>query len=67
LQNGHEITDSVTAHRGDTLNPVPKQELIEKFKFLANDALGEEGAGRVVDLVDRLESLADIKELTANL
>ncbi len=67
LENGHEITDSVTAHRGDTLNPVPKQELIEKFKFLANDALGEEGAGRVVDLVDRLESLADIKELTANL
>jgi len=67
LENGHEITDSVTAHRGDTLNPVPKQELIEKFKFLANAALGEEGAGRVVDLVDRLESLADIKELTANL
>ena len=67
LENGHEITDSVTAHRGDTLNPVPKQELIEKFKFLANDALDEEGAGRVVDLVDRLESLADIKELTANL
>ena len=63
LENGHEITDSVTAHRGDTLNPVPKQELIEKFKFLANDALGEEGAGRVVGL----ESLADIKELTANL
>lgn len=67
LENGHEITDSVTAHRGDTLNPVPKQELIEKFKFLANDALGQEGVGGVVDLVDRLEALADIKELTSNL
>ena len=39
----------------------------QKFKFLANDSLGEEGVGRVVDLVDRLESLADIKKLTANL
>jgi hypothetical protein len=34
---------------------------------LANDALGQEGVGGVVDLVCRLEALADIKELTSNL
>lgn len=64
LQNGHEITDSVTAHRGDTHNPVPREELVEKFRFLANDSLGEEGVSRVVDLVGRIENLADVRELT---
>ena len=67
LGNGHEITDSVTAHRGDTHNPVPKQELIDKFSLLAKDALGEDGAGRVVGLIGRIDALGDIKELTAEL
>ena len=67
LGNGHEITDSVTAHRGDTHNPVPKQELIDKFSLLAKDALGEDGAGRVVGLIGRIDALGDIKELTEEL
>ena len=65
LGNGREITDSVTAHRGDTHNPVPREELVEKFSFLAMDTLGEAGVGRVVDLVGRIESLKDVRDLTA--
>ena len=64
LQNGREITDSVTAHRGDTHNPVPREELVEKFSFLAKDSLGEEGVSQVVDLVGRIENLEDVRELT---
>lgn len=67
LENGHEITDSVTAHRGDTHNPAPREELMDKFSFLAKGSLGEDGVGRVTGLVGRLESLKDIKKLTAEL
>ena len=67
LENGREITDSVTAHRGDTHNPVPREELVDKFSNLAKDTLGEEGVGRVVDLVGRIDSLGDVRELTAAL
>jgi len=67
LENGREITDSVTAHRGDTHNPAPREELVDKFSFLAKDTLGEAGIGRVVDLVGRIDTLEDIRELTTAL
>lgn len=67
LESGREITDSVTAHRGDTHNPAPREELLDKFSFLARDSLGEKGIGRIMDLVDRIDKLADVRELTAEL
>ena len=65
LESGREITDSVTAHRGDTHNPAPREELVDKFRFLTKDTLGDEMVGRVVDIVGRIETLDDVRELTA--
>lgn len=49
---------------GDAANPVPRQELVGKFTFLTEEALGREGAAGVVAAVDALEEMEDVKELT---
>ena len=53
------------AHHGDHRNPASPEELRDKFAFLAEGALGEKGARKVMETVARLEELEDISELTA--
>ena len=64
LQDGRVLQESVTAHHGDTNNPASRDELLSKFTFLAADTLGEERTSRVIELVDRLDTIPDIRELT---
>ena len=65
LTDGRSLKHEVTAHRGDSRNPVTPEELRGKFLALAGESLGEERARRVIESVDNLENLGDIKELTA--
>ena len=65
LTDGRSLKQEVTAHRGDSRNPVTPIELQGKFLALSGESLGEERAGRVIELVDSLEKLGNIKELTS--
>ena len=64
LKDGRNLKQEVTAHRGDSRNPVTRDELQGKFLALAGESLGEERAGLVIELVGRLDNVGDIRELT---
>ena len=64
LKDGRVLTESVTAHHGDSQNPASPEELVGKFNFLAQDVLGEAGAARVAETVGHLDALGNIKDLT---
>jgi 2-methylcitrate dehydratase PrpD len=65
LRDGRTLTESTTVVRGDAAAPVDLGELIDKFETLAAPALGKAGARVVVEAVDRIGELKDIRELTA--
>jgi hypothetical protein len=51
--------------RGDFEDPVPAEEVVEKFVALATDVLGSARARTVTEIVDRTETLKDLQDLTA--
>ncbi|MDB5095157.1 MAG: uncharacterized protein JWO85_3258, partial [Candidatus Eremiobacteraeota bacterium] len=53
--------------RGEPESPLEWPELIEKFEGLAGIAYGAERCRRIVDLVRGLDTLADVRVLTAEL
>ena len=65
LRDGRTLSESVVTHHGDYQSPASRQELEDKFTFLAQDILGEEQTKQVIETVDRLDTLEDIRELTA--
>jgi len=65
LRDGRVLTESTTVVRGDAAAPVDLGEVIEKFETLAAPALGDAGARAVVEAVDRIDELKDVRELTA--
>jgi 2-methylcitrate dehydratase PrpD len=65
LADGRVLSESVIAHHGDTHNPASRDELIGKFTFLALDSLGDERTRQVVDMANCMDTLSEIKELTA--
>jgi len=65
LKDGRTLTSLVGIVPGDYGNRVPRQEVVEKFRFLTTDVLGARRAGDVVQAVERLQDLRDIRELTA--
>ena len=48
----------------DAQNPAPYEELLEKFRSLAQETLGAEATENVIDAVSRLDALQDARELT---
>ena len=64
LKDGRTLEQSVTAQHGDARNPASRVELIGKFTFLAVDTLGEARTQQVIEVVDRLDELDDVKQLT---
>lgn len=64
LKDGRTLYESVTAHRGDAGNPVSYDELVNKFVSLALQTLGKERTYEVIEMVQRVDTLADIRELT---
>ena len=65
MKDGGVLKGSTDIVRGDYGNRVSRTEIIEKFHFLNDGILGEDQADKVVETVDRLDSLADVRELTA--
>jgi 2-methylcitrate dehydratase PrpD len=65
LRDGRALTGSTTVVRGDFADPVPAGEVVEKFVALVSGVLGAERARAVVELVDQVEALKDVRDLTA--
>jgi len=64
LDNGRVLEKSVTVQRGDAENPISQQVLEDKFVELSQSVLGEDKTLRVIDVVQRLDDLSDIRDLT---
>ena len=67
LRDGRTFTESTTVVRGDAAAPADLGEIVEKFETLAAPVLGAAGARAVVEAVDRLDELKDVRELTSRL
>jgi 2-methylcitrate dehydratase PrpD len=65
LKNGRRLSDSTTVVRGDFADPVPAAEVVAKFVALASGVLGADRAHAVVEMVDQVETLKDVRDLTA--
>jgi 2-methylcitrate dehydratase PrpD len=65
LQDGRTLTGSTTVVRGDFADPVPAAEVVEKFVALASDVLGSDRARAVVEIVEQIDTLKDVRDLTA--
>jgi len=63
LRDGREITKAVDAPKGDNTNPMTSKEVKDKFKGLFVDYGTDGQASLVIDAVDRLETLPDIRSL----
>jgi 2-methylcitrate dehydratase PrpD len=65
LRDGRTLTESTTVVRGDAAAPVERDELVDKFRRLAAPTLGEAGARAVVEAVEGIDELKDVRELTS--
>ncbi|MBI2872403.1 MAG: MmgE/PrpD family protein [Chloroflexi bacterium] len=61
---GQRLTMDVPAPKGEPENPLAWEEMAEKFRSLATGVLGAERTRQVIATVGRLDSLADVRELT---
>jgi 2-methylcitrate dehydratase PrpD len=52
---------------GNTSNPLPADQIVQKFRSLAEPAVGHDAARRIEALVDDLDSLPDVAALAAEL
>ena len=65
LNDGRSLEQSVTVQHGDAKYPASHDELLAKFRLLAGPSLNEDRMQQVIDTVDRMDELEDIRELTA--
>jgi 2-methylcitrate dehydratase PrpD len=65
LGDGRVLTRETAIVHGDAANPRGRDELQAKFRTLASEALPAARVDEIVQLVARLEHLADIRRLTA--
>jgi 2-methylcitrate dehydratase PrpD len=65
LRDGRTRAASTTVVRGDFEDPVPGEEIVEKFLALAAGPLGAARARDVVRVVEETERLEDVRDLTA--
>ena len=65
LRDGRIVEELTTVARGDAENPVPNEELVAKFLGLASPVLGASRARNVVGAAHAVETLRNVRELTA--
>ena len=65
LRDGRMLTASATGARGYPDNPASDDELAAKFLTCARAVVPASAAEHALDLLRRLESLPDVRELTA--
>jgi 2-methylcitrate dehydratase PrpD len=67
LRDGTQLDATAGVPRGDAVNPVPGAEIEGKFLVLAEPVLGAGPSREVVESVRRVETLKDVRDLTARL
>ncbi|MEX2229111.1 MAG: MmgE/PrpD family protein [Dehalococcoidia bacterium] len=67
LKDGRELRGDTQIVHGDWGNRAPREELIDKFKFITSGPLDGDRADGVIATIDRLEELDDVRELTRQL
>jgi len=60
----HEYVNMVKAHKGNVGNPLSRGEIVDKFRMLAGYLLPEERIDRIINLVDTLDDLRNVRDLT---
>jgi 2-methylcitrate dehydratase PrpD len=65
LRDGRVLEEIAIVVRGDAADPVPADEVVAKFLALSSPVLDEPRARRVAELADELDTLKDIRDLTA--
>jgi 2-methylcitrate dehydratase PrpD len=65
--SGQTFTDRRTCAKGDPDDPLTRAEIQDKLRTAAVGLLTREKVERTITLLDRLEDLADVRELTAAL
>jgi 2-methylcitrate dehydratase PrpD len=63
LKDGRTLSKKLLYPKGSTQVPFSKDELRSKFHACARRVLGDDGAARAIELIDRLEALSDAREL----
>jgi 2-methylcitrate dehydratase len=63
LADGRRLTKRVDYPLGHAKNPLKDSEVEGKFRSLAEPAIGEEGARKIVDLVWKLDEAKNVDEL----
>jgi len=63
LKNGQTFTREAQHAKGGPEYPMSEDELRGKFTECAREALDANGAARALDLLEKLETLADIRPL----
>jgi 2-methylcitrate dehydratase len=64
LADSQSLRETVEVAEGDAERPLSRSSLERKFLNFAVPVVGKAGAERVISLVDGLEDLSDIRELT---
>jgi 2-methylcitrate dehydratase PrpD len=64
LRDGRVLTQDTTVVHGDAANPRSREELVAKFMGLTAETLDRAQARAVVELVDQLERVKDVRDLT---
>ena len=65
LADGRTLSESTTYHRGDFQRRRSRQELENKFRFLASETLGRQRTEDVIRTTANLAQLEDVRTLTA--
>ncbi len=65
MEDGSVYVGEVEYPKGDPEYPATKEEIVEKFRNNAANTIGSVKAQRIIDLVDKIETLDTIDELIA--
>ena len=64
LKDGRALTGITSVVRGDFEDPVPAEEVVDKFVALTSDVLGVGRVRTVVQIVDRIGTLKNLHDMT---
>ena len=65
LKNGQVVSEAVLHPEGDPRNPMSREKILAKFFSCTTRLLAQPKAEAIVNIVDRLEEVPDIRELTS--
>jgi 2-methylcitrate dehydratase len=65
--DGQSLRETVEVPEGDAARPLSRASLERKFVNFAVPVVGKAGAERILSLVDGLEKMKDVRELTGAL